>query len=323
MSIEENDEEYEQDKLRATLESLGTLDQYDSILKQYNIAKVGGREGQDQLFRVFVQSLREDMVDCLDAAELETLHRTDMRFLDLGDVNAMCADADRFNQRLPFFLIFLNQGLFYCLKLLFTAQVMEDLRGDLKDFRQDGAGYFELAIRLFETRDINCINEGRVKFGQSEIDGEIDAHISRASTMVMTFIALHELGHAHLGHHAILRRNRMCALGEQQIPESVSIDAQNAEFEADAFAMRGLMRRNESPLGRWANLYAIRLFFWMLDIIEARSKDTIFWDHPPSMARAQRLTELVAETTSQPADMVEDFARQERMFETLRARLAR
>lgn len=289
-------DDYDKTKLVASLTALGNPFDADEVEREFGIERLDGRASMIQLGRILMESLMQDVEGCLDAAERETFVRCIGRIVDIGETNAICAHQDIHGRPLPGYVILVNQGLYFCLKLLVTAQVYEDLQGDMAEYRRSGAKLFDIAVDLLLTQRPDDLNVGAVYTGDPKIDGYIEAFVSLGSTLLMQFVILHEIGHAHLGHGKILGAARLQALAAAGSgPEPGEADAHHeAEFEADAFAWRALARRADTVEKNLGNLYCIRLLFGFLDAVEARIGRPLSGRHPPPMVRAERITALFA-----------------------------
>lgn len=289
-------EDYERAKLVASLAALGNPFRPEDIAKEFGIENLDGRAAMIQLGRILTQSLVQDIGECLLGDERETLAKCQFTMIDIGETNALCADRDAKGNKLPGYVILLNQGLYFCLKLLVTAQIFEDLRGDLAQYQRSGKDIFGAACNLFLTQRPDMLNAGAVFTGDEAVDGRIEAHVSLGSTLVTQFVMLHEVGHAHLGHGELLDRARLFALsatGQTSEPQRLD-DFHSAELEADEFAWTALARRADTELKNFANLYVIRLFFGFLTQLEQIIGRGLSGDHPSPSLRVERLTILFA-----------------------------
>lgn len=289
-------DDYEKGKLVSSLNALGNPFPAEEIEKEFGIERLDGRAAMVQLGEILVKSLAQDVDECLSDAERGTFKRCWFQMIDIGETNALCAHRDVSGNQLPGFVILLNQGLYFCLKLLVTAQLYEDLQGALSEYKRSGAELFRVATELFVEQSPDKLNVGAVFTGKEEVDGVIEAHVSLGSTLLMQFVMLHELGHAHLGHGKLLDRSRMFALstaGEASEP-SPDPDLHSAEFEADAFAWIALARRANDPMKNLGNYYVIRLFFAFLSEVERDLGRPLSGDHPSPKARLAQIEGLFA-----------------------------
>ena len=289
-------DEYEKAKLVSSLNALGNPFPAEEIEKEFGIEQLDGRASMVQLGEILIKSLVQDVDECLSEAERSTFRRCWFQMIDIGETNALCAHQDISGKQLPGFVILLNQGLYFCLKLLVTAQLYEDLQGSLAQYKRSGAELFGVATELFVEQSPDKLNAGAVFTGNEEVDGVIEAHVSLGSTLLMQFVMLHELGHAHLEHGKLLDRSRILALStlggsEEPCPNPAH---HSAEFEADAFAWNALARRANDPMKNLGNFYVIRLFFNFLDAVERDLGRPLSGDHPSPEARLANIEALFA-----------------------------
>lgn len=284
-------DEYEKTKLIASLNALGNPFSHEEIDREFGIEQLDGRASMIQLGRILTQSLVQDIRECLTQGQQHTLEKCHFSMVDIGEANALCANRDIAGNKLPGFVILVNQGLYFCLKLLVTAQIYEDLQGDFAQFQRSGTELFTTAYELFLSQRPKNINVGAVYTGNEEVDGTIEAHVSLAATLVMQFVLLHEVGHAHLNHGELLSRARLQALSlvDRSVSVTDTFALHQAELDADAFAWQALARRANDPMKNFANLYVIRLFFGFLAEIEQRLGGRIAGSHPSATARMKGL----------------------------------
>ena len=325
-SLEANEDlsdNYTKAKLVANLAALGNPFEAGDIEREFGIEKLNGRDSMIQLGRILMQSLSQDVADCLNTDELPTLDLCNIRMADIGQTNALCSDRTIGGKPLPGYVVLANQGLYFCFKLLITAQIYEDLQGDFEIYRKSGAEVFAAACHLMLTESPEKINIGAVYTGDEEADGAIEAHVSLGTTLLMQFVVLHEIGHAHLGHTGLLEQGHLIALSaaEGGIGDKRR-DARNlniyhdAEFEADAFAWKALARRaNNDPMKNLANFYCIRLFFKFLEVIENKTNRSWCEYHPAPADRIAQLGFLYAPNGYSELAK-EQFERQDQLIKT-------
>jgi len=293
---------YAKAKLAANLATLGNPFEAEDIEREFGIADLDGIDSMIQLGRILMQSLSQDVADCLSNEELFTLDQCNIRMADIGQINALCTDRGIDGKQLQGYIVLANQGLYFCIKLLITAQIYEDLQGTFDSYRKSGAEVFAAACHLMVTESPEMINLGAVYTGDEEVDGAIEAHISLGSTLLMQFIVLHEIGHAHLGHTGLLKQGHLVALsaaaefsGNKKEDGKQKSIYHDAEFEADAFAWIALARRaNNDPMKNLGNFYCIRLFFKFLDVVEKKLNRPLCEYHPVPSDRIERLAALYA-----------------------------
>ena len=317
---EDLSDNYSKAKLMVNLATLGTPFEVEDIEREFGIQKLDGRDSMIQLGRILMQSLSQDVADCLDAGELNTLSLCNIRMIDIGQTNALCSNRDIGGDPIPGYVVLANQGLYFCIKLLITAQIYEDMQGDFASYRKSGAEVFAAACHLMVTESPELLNIGSVYTGNEEIDGAIEAHVSLGTIILMQFVVLHELGHAHLGHTELVEQGHLLALSavgddDIEVNEEELAVHHDAEFEADAFAWNALARRANDPMKNLGNFYCIRLFFRFLETIEHKTDGPWCKYHPSPSARIDRLVALYA-----PNGLTEfaqqQFDRQDQLIET-------
>lgn len=297
-ATEDLSDNYTKAKLNSTLETLGNPVAADEIEREFGIEHLDGRDSMIQLGRVLMESLVQDVADCLTEEQLPILRRCEWRMVDIGLTNALCTNQSVDGSELPGFIILINQGLYFCIKLLVTAQIYEDMDHDFLPYRKSGIDVFAAACDLYVSETPDKINVGAIFTGNEDVDGAIEAHVSLGSILLMQFVALHEVGHAQLGHNKAMGLGRLSALSAvgmttEATSETTSLAAHHAaEFEADAFAWQRLAHRATSPENNLGNIYVIRLFFGFLDAIENKIGKRISEYHPLPKIRAQRLEQL-------------------------------
>ncbi len=289
-------DDYERDKLVSSLAALGNPFSAKEVEKEFGIERLDGRASMVQLGKILVKSLAQDVEECLSSDEKLTFDKCWFQMIDIGETNALCAHKDVGGAPLPGFVILLNQGLYFCLKLLVTAQLFEDLQGDFASYKRSGKELFGVATDLFIDQTPDKLNAGAIFTGNAEVDGVLEAHVSLGSTLLMQFVMLHEVGHAHYGHGALLDRNRMRALSSVSDTKAPIADQKqhDAEYEADAFAWNALARRANDPNKNLGNYYVIRLFFAFLAALERQLGRPLSGDHPPPSSRMLRIERLFA-----------------------------
>lgn len=105
----------------------------------------------------------------------------------------------------------------------------------------------------------------------------------------LTFVLLHEYGHIYHGHLDENLTRRMSAGSESVEIYSTS---HKQEYEADAFALRKLLRKGEANLVHNAShIIAIAMLFLIFDLCESESDTAILGTHPRSN---DRLSHLIA-----------------------------
>jgi hypothetical protein len=261
-----------------------------------------------QFLDAYVVSMRRDMRECLTEEQECFLEKVHLRFLPTGNANALCVNADVAGAKVPFFVAFINEGLYFALNQLFTGLIFEELQGELFDYRRDGHPAFEAAIRLFLEPLSTNIDAVPLDLGHDEVTGEVQAHLSSVTTIVLLFVALHEFAHAWLGHHEICDAARLSMLAERASDE-YTLNAWDLEYEADSFAFRALMSRTTTVESQWAHGFVLYLFFAYLSEIERRIDAPLSVDHPPPRQRAEAILDILKTTFPDATHLESDILR--------------
>lgn len=292
------EEEYDKEQFETTLRYLNDPQAYDTF-------KNGGFDELihnnkdidfDELISKLSPSLLEDIRDCTDEKYHKILENTYVSFIPYNNFSAFCTGKDNFREPLDGYIICINQGLYFCLSLLSKAFVFENLQGDLTPYYRDGTIDYQRSINLYfkpNRKDLSAIFMGFEDIPAS-IYGQVSAYHSAITTMMLQFIALHEFGHiVHKDVDNIALNNMYLAaiVGEEQIvvSDTVSQELWQAEYKADAFAMRALSSRSNNSSAAWANFLTIYLFFTWIADIERVKKEILCPYHPPPIKRAQKL----------------------------------
>lgn len=291
------DEAYDKEQFETTLRYLNDPQAYDAYKKGDFDALIDANKeiDFDTLISKLSPSLIEDIRDCTDQKYHKILENTHLSFIPYNNFSAFCSGKDNFREPLDGYIICINQGLYFCLSLLSKAFVFENLQGDLTPYYRDGTKDYQRSIHLYFTpnkKDLGAIFTGFENIPAS-IYGQVSAYHSAITTMMLQFIALHEFGHiVHKDVDNIALNNMYLAaiVGEEQkIPDTVSEELWQAEYRADAFAMRALSSRSNNPSAAWANFLTIYLFFTWIADIEQVKKEILCPYHPPPLKRAKKL----------------------------------
>jgi hypothetical protein len=260
----EPDQEKEELRVSRSLEVLGLASEVDDFMQQIFPGTPPNDVTFEQFLEAYLISMRDDVHQCLTPEQVAFLGNVHLRFLTTGLANAQCVNADVSGQPLSYFLTFINEGLYFALNQLFTGLIFEELQGDLAEYRRDGTDAFEAAIRLYLEPHSTNIEAVPLELGDDEATGEVQAHLSSVTTIVLLFVSLHEFAHAWLGHHAFIEASHL-AMANGTGFEAVQLEPNPAawtlEFEADDFAFRALMSRTKSLESHWAHAFILYLFF--------------------------------------------------------------
>ena len=144
-----SDPDSERARVARSLDVLGLEDDVDMFMRRVHPSTNLDDITFVQFLDAYVVSMRRDMRECLTEKQGHFLEKVHLRFLPTGHANAHCVDADLAGAKVPFFVVFINEGLYFALNQLFTGLILEELQGELTDYRRDGDPAFEAAIRLF------------------------------------------------------------------------------------------------------------------------------------------------------------------------------
>lgn len=300
-----------------SLDVLGLESNYDAFVKTLSPTQNPKDLSFQQALNLLGISLKDDIEQCLNENQKGFLQNVHFRFLSTGLTNASCLNADVDGEPLGFFIAFLNEGLYFSLRQLFTALLYEELRGELAEYQRDGSDAFEAAVRLYI--DPNPVNIAPLSHyvGDIEASGEIGAHIDSAASLLLQFIALHEYAHAWLGHHEIIDAQSLFMAAKVGGVDNLSGCEiyHDLEFQADEFAFRALMSRTKTAEGHWAHCFAIHLFFCYLAELEKRLGKPLSHLHPSPMLRSERLRALLKNALPESAHLEADIFRVDAMVE--------
>lgn len=259
----------------------------DELRMHYSLQRHTG-----PLYETYLKSFRRDLDECVSLEQLPLHEKTAFSFMDIWTPNALCVISDVMGRPLEYPLIILDTRLFYVLQQLFTAVIFEELQGNLLQYKCDGSEAFKCACRLFKSPSSANVDQVQLVLPDANAQREVQAYLSMVTTITMQFIALHEFGHAWLGHHEQQSAARLLLIGEAEVSQD-QIKFRH-EFDADEFAMKALISRSKSVESNWANLYAIGYFFEFIAVLEGQDQYDFERTHPPAKERLTRLRNLLA-----------------------------
>lgn len=266
-------------------------------LKQYKI------DFKNLMIKMAID-LKQDLFDCIHQEYSPVLDRTRLAFVPTGLVNAFCANKTEGNIPLNGYIIGINYGLNFSLFLLGNAIIVEVLQGELAEYRRSGKPFFESAIQMYLNPTIDAYRT-RYKLTDlpDNVSGEINAHGAKLSTIMLTFIGLHEFGHIineYENNNRLPVFNMASGNIKYPIPEDELKNLHRYEFNADEFAIRALCSRSRDSQTAWNNFASIHTFFSWLETLEERLGTPLSIDHPPPKARAERLSQIMEKIAGPP-----------------------
>lgn len=238
-------------------------------------------------------ALHQDIADSIKNCHLDKLKNTSLIVMPLGKVDAFCTKVDLNRQPLDGSVIIINEGMFYGLHLLFKGLVLESLDNDLLQYRRSGKSDFQHSLDFFLYRNSELLQNMHIKIGDAAIETEINRYQSAAATLILQFVALHEFGHIALEHFQQLDKNTEFINIFSSSSHNITQTHIALEYQADAFALQGLMQKSHSEQSMWANFYSIYLFFIWLETIQQKQQMPLSQLHPAPGKRARALRKIM------------------------------
>lgn len=238
------------------------------------------------------RNIIHDISQCTLRKWESKLSQIELGFLPTGIFDAFCVNQDSKNQRVDGFVICISQGLYLSLQILVKAMILENINGDLIEYRKTGTTDYQSAIALFLTPDYHCRKALFFKGMPAEIQGELAYHQHSISTMILKFVALHEFGHIINDDLNILSLHSAHFYVEEDLQNEATTDYSvywALELKADEFALNSLCSHLSDSTGIWANFSAVYLFFYFLSDLEVIKKKPLSPSHPPAKYRAKTL----------------------------------
>ena len=240
--------------------------------------------------------LYEDLADyCLNAHEQQALQQVAVAYLPLQNANACalpvpCATAANGAHAIVLELGLIWTAFLLTEGLLLAAEGMEEAAHDTYQRLLAGYQHYQLAPALEIWR------VGSALMSEERISLQAGA----VSTVILRFVALHELGHVVLGHveHAGMGctlQGYACEVRYAHAAELGQATTWAMEEAADDFALAHMLAHTGSAQQMWNNMLFIGLMFRLWDHLWRRSQpEATPWPvdstHPPPLARLERLT---------------------------------
>lgn len=234
--------------------------------------------------------LREKLPMSLHSLVNETL----FGLLPIGKVNACVLRHDREKTRLDSYLVMLNYGLVLRCHSLAYALTLEILEGDLTPYAGDGAPYFRNAVQALLSPNIDAFNYISIhRDWPPEIEGQFAVRSGALTSIMLQFVALHELGHIHHGDPDTVNGVRcLSAVKDETVVEYRRSQTEAkvnwpCEYAADAFAVNYLCDWEGQSSACWPNIAQVYLFFGWLEQAELTVGRPLC-DYHPSPAERKR-----------------------------------
>lgn len=249
--------------------------------------------------------LYEDLRDyCTTSDEQQTLHQVALAYLPLQNANACVMPVPTVGADAPH-AIALELGLIWMAfllteGLLLAAEGWDEAAHDTYQRLLHGYQQYRLAPAFEVWREGSALVS----------DERISLQAGAVSSVILRFVALHELGHVVLGH--VARAGMSCSLqsGGCDVRYTHSAELGQAatwamEEAADDFALAHMLARTGSAQQMWNNMLFIGLMFRFWDHLWRRAHpEATPWPadctHPPPLARLERLTQQVQAALGPP-----------------------
>lgn len=249
--------------------------------------------------------LYEDLTDyCTTPSERHALRQVALAYLPLQNANACAMPVDSPTEG-GLYAIVLELGLIWMSfqltqALLLAAEGWDAAAHDTYQRVLRGYHAPQLAPAFRIWRD-----------GGSMIDDErVSLEAGAVSTVILRFVALHELGHVVLGHveragMACVSQPKACEVRYAHADALGQAGTWAMEEAADAFAIEHMLARTGSAQQMWNNLLFIGLMFRFWDHLWrlVQPEGTPWPDdqtHPPPLARLARITRQVEAALGPP-----------------------
>lgn len=238
--------------------------------------------------RDVVNQTAQDLEEYVLPEEIEVFRRTVFGLLPLSAVDGFCVDRTPWGAKLDGYLVVLNEGLFICAQLLAKAFLLENLDGDLLEFKQPGIEPYRRAIEHFLAPSAKHANSVLFEGVPPDIEGALSAAQMRMTILLLQFVLLHEVGHAVHQDHALMSEYQFHVAGTQATAKQTDRHW-SAEYAADGYALERILRHTEADASRWANFVAVYVFFHWLGTVERVTGKPLCPLHPPPAMRGEAL----------------------------------
>ena len=251
-----------------------------------------------QNLRQFANSLRDDIAQILPATLQNTWLDSVIGILPLGAVNG-CVLKRLPNNVLDKYLIVLNYGLTFGCQAIADGLTIEILQGEMEAYRGDGSSSFLNAVTfLFEPSKPNLDRLLAPRDFPDEVEAEFATHAGALCSIMLKFVALHELGHIVNGDCENANGVNQLSMAQEAKshvqytrPESAAHESWPAELAADRFALEYLCDWKSDASTCWPNVAQIYLFFSWLEHCEKRKGALLCQYHPSASVRKQQIVD--------------------------------
>ena len=254
-----------------------------------------------------VDQTARDLEEYLLPSEVEVFRRTVFGLLPLSAVDGFCVDRTPWGAKLDGYLVVLNEGLFICAQLLAKAFLLENLDGDLLEFKQPGVETYRRAIEHFLAPSAKHTNSVLFEGVPPDIEGALSAAQMQMTILLLQFVLLHEIGHAVHRDHELMAEYQFHVAGTQATVKQTERHW-SAEYAADGYALERILGHTTADASRWANFVVIYVFFHWLSVVESVTGKPLCPLHPPPAVRGDALRKVMTDRVpldSQTAALVE------------------
>ena len=135
------------------------------------------------------------------------------------------------------------------------------------------------------------------------VEDAMELEAGAIASVVLRFVALHEMGHAVLGHVGRMEMGVRHDVGRRHYAKQTAGDqvmVRAMEREADLFALQRMIDVSLGPDRMWNNLLFIGAFFRLLAQVETRTGQLLCHYHPPPTERIDYLYQALCERMGPP-----------------------
>lgn len=250
-------------------------------------------------------NLHEDLAKYAGPAQAQVLARLALGFMPHMASNAFAEAVPHAPQEK---IIGVNLGLFWVGCLLAEALLRAadgDEAGGLAAYKSAEDTYLAQ-----NQRQLHAAWDG----ARRNVDDAYSVQGGAVGSVVLRFVALHELGHVLLGHVGQWQMRFVPDEGRVAYdrPQNMgaTADDQAMELDADAFALSRLLKHTEGREAMWNNLLFIAAFFRLLAHLEAVQAVTPCEHHPPPLVRLGKLYEQMVQALGPPPNDAWEWAAQ-------------
>lgn len=270
----------------------------DIVFSQYGENRKSELINNAKAPHYWLERLEQDLFDDVRhlADENELVNKCALAFIPDIRGNAIAARVDTNSYAMA-----LNLGLVW-LCLLLTQAILMESENDRTD--NDGKNVFLSAIKAFLATSYADFSR-EISYCNSLAKQEIQISSGGTGSIVLRFIALHELAHVKLGHADVFGRSLLSTQdGINTVYHVLSSaelsDRQRDELLADRYAMRQIIVNAASKETAWNAILFVYAFFNTLQHIEDDLGTTVCPEHPAPVLRGKELLRFATSEIGSP-----------------------